>query len=686
MHMLDFHGSRPCNSGCWSDAGRHLFPLLLCLLTVSNTCATGQAVPNFALLDHEGRAVELYRNADVQTLALLFCDIRLEDTPTSLRTFQALADATSTSSMRHFIVNTSPGMARDDARMADPAIRDATNLPILMDQDQLVTGALAVTQNGTLLMIATDGWRTTLRSTIAAEAEKMSSLFRTPVPTEVAIPESPALPIAPPFDSLTYEKDIAPILIRRCVTCHQENGAAPFAFNRYEKVRGWAEMTREVILTDRMPPWSADPHIGTFRNDFSLSGEEKRSLLAWIDQGTPRGEGPDPLADLPERAPQEWDNGTPDKLLTMASAQEIPPEGVVEYQLISVPSGLHEDTWLRAIEIRPGNPEVVHHALVFIQYPDEKKQLEPEVDGGASGYFAGFVPGGRQEPFPPGTAKFVPAGSTFLFQIHYVTTGKAETDQSALGLYFYDGTPTHQLVTRAAFNGSFKIPPGVRDFPVEEDHRVWPGEVTLYGMSPHMHYRGSRFRYTALYPSGESEVLLSVPRYNFDWQTTYQLAAPKILPADTVILCEGAFDNSAQNPANPDPSDTVGFGDQTFEEMFIGYMTYSVPVGRIEEALERWRVRREKRMAEMKARTATEAQGPTLNAESLIGTIWSGGQFRLHFQPENVLLVNGTIKGRYTITEKNQVIIDVVGEHFELDIVGLGLYSGTYALERIETE
>jgi hypothetical protein len=652
--------------------------VLLAFLLSSLVCpldlhAAPDVIPNFRLMDQSGRSHEFYRQHDVDTVGLVFLDCARENAQAALVT---LASSPAETGTRRFAVNVNPSVTREELQVLSNAVNPGVH--ILLDTEQLLSRTLAATDHGDLFVVETDGWALRERGNIFTVLGVVHSEEDGNAPVSLDLEAWP--------QDVSYAADVAPILINRCVTCHQKGAVGPFAFSSHKKARGWADMTREVILTQQMPPWHADPHYGAFSNDRSLTPEEKRTLLSWIDQGADRGDGEDPLAALTAREPQSWRLGTPDHVLKLKEVQTIPAEGVLDYTLVEMPSGFTEDTWIRGVEIQAGNPAVVHHALVFIQYPESRKDFEPDVDGGASGFFAGFVPGGNQDAFPDGTAKLVPAGSSFLFQLHYVTTGKPETDQSSMGLYLYDGTPERRLVTRGAFNGQFEIPPGARDFPVSDDHQVWPGEVTLYSMSPHMHYRGSRFKYIAEYPSGTEEVLLSVPNYNFDWQTAYVLKKPKVLPAGTIIRCEGAFDNAATNPFNPNPADTVVFGDQTYEEMFIGYMHYSAPTGSIVRAQERWLKRRAKKQEELEKIKQRTADDDMLDKTSILGTEWTGGQFRLLFQPENVLLVNGTIKGKYEITEENRVVIDVVGEHFELDIVGLSLYSGSYELTRLNPE
>jgi hypothetical protein len=264
----------------------------------------------------------------------------------------------------------------------------------------------------------------------------------------------------------------------------------------------------------------------------------------------------------------------------------IPATGVVPYQVFTVKAPTTNDTWLRGIEIRAGNPKVVHHCLVFIHYPESLRHLEPRQDEGTAGFFAGFVPGTDPVMFPEGTGKWVPAGSELVFQMHYTTTGREETDRTEMAFYLAAGRPGRELVTGAAVDLEIEIPPGARRHPGRAEF-VFEKESTLFEVTPHMHLRGSSFEYTAVYPDGRREVVLSVPNYDFNWQTLYRLRKPLRMPAGTRLVCTGTFDNSASNPANPDPGATVRFGEQTEDEMFIGYFNYAVGAGTSEAAAAR---------------------------------------------------------------------------------------------------
>jgi hypothetical protein len=325
-------------------------------------------------------------------------------------------------------------------------------------------------------------------------------------------------------------------------------------------VKEYASAIRHEVLVGHMPPWHADPAYGKFVNDRGLTAEEKEKLIRWIDQGTPGGEGPDPLATV-QPASSDWELGPPDYVINVPE-QSIGATGHEPYHYVNVTLPFTNDVWIRAAVVRPGNRQVVHHVLVFAN--------ENPLLLGLDGFFAGYVPGTESMAFPAGTGKLLKKGGRLRFQLHYSRIGTPQKDRTQLGLYVYTNQPTSELLTRAAANVFFRIPPGAEDYEVSSEYQ-FDTAVRLFEMSPHMHYRGSRFRYEAHYPDGTMETLLSVPHYHFDWQTTYRLAEPKTLPAGTILRVFGAWDNSTRNPHNPDPTKAVTFGEQSDQEMLIGY-------------------------------------------------------------------------------------------------------------------
>ena len=330
----------------------------------------------------------------------------------------------------------------------------------------------------------------------------------------------------------------------------------------YDEIIGWAETIREVVNEGRMPPWFASPAHGTFGNDARLTEEEKQLVSTWVANGCPEGD----RAQLPppRQYVQGWRIGEPDQVIYMADEPySVPAEGTVAYKYFTVDPGWKEDKWVQATESRPGSAAVVHHIIVFI--------LQPGGSDTMMFGLGGYAPGNPVDVHPPGVATFVPANSKLLFQMHYTPNGTETTDRSMIGVKFADPkTVKKKLYGDAVGNLSLKIPPGDPNFEVEAHHK-FRRDMLLLNLTPHMHLRGKDFRYVLEYPDGRSQVLLDVPRWDFNWQIRYEFAEPILAPKGTILRCTAHYDNSADNPANPDPTITVRYGDQTWEEMMFGF-------------------------------------------------------------------------------------------------------------------
>ncbi len=368
---------------------------------------------------------------------------------------------------------------------------------------------------------------------------------------------------------ITYSRQVSRILQNRCVACHRPDEIAPFSLTDYRQAAGWSSMIAEVIDEGRMPPWHASPEHGKFANDARLTPEEKRTIDAWVAAGSPEG---DPR-DLPPPAQyvEGWRIPKPDLVLEMPEEIEIPAEGVMPYQNITIDPKLTKDVWVRASQVRPGNPAVVHHLVVTVLPPGSKG-----VDEAGGDFLAAYAPGMPPRILPDGVARRVPAGSKLKFQLHYTPKGTKQVDRSRIGLTFADpSTVRKDLKSGMALDFRLRIPPGVADYVSKADFKFDQAAV-LYSLMPHMHLRGKSMRFEVEYPGGRREVLLDVPRYEFDWQNLYVLAEPKVMPEGTILRCEGHFDNSAENPNNPDPRRLVTFGEQTKDEMLVGYFNFAL--------------------------------------------------------------------------------------------------------------
>ena len=329
----------------------------------------------------------------------------------------------------------------------------------------------------------------------------------------------------------------------------------------FKDARPWARSIKEKVVTGVMPPWHADPHFGEFANDRRLSDKDIETVTAWVDQGAKEGNAKD-LPPAPEFL-EGWNIGKPDVVFYLPQEYAVPASGVVEYKYFKVPTNFKEDKWIQASEIRPGVRGVVHHIIVFAQKANEPQRL-----------IVGYAPGEQPAVMSKGLARKIPAGSDLIFQVHYTPNGTEARDKSYVGFVFAKEPPRNEVVTRPVLNAKFVIPPGDPNYQVESTY-TFTQDAHLYSLMPHMHVRGKDFIFKATFPDGTSQVLLSVPKYDFAWQTYYTLKEPLAAPKGTRIDCLAHFDNSEKNKYNPDPTKEVRWGDQTWEEMMIGWMSFT---------------------------------------------------------------------------------------------------------------
>jgi peroxiredoxin len=388
-----------------------------------------------------------------------------------------------------------------------------------------------------------------------------------------------------PVSTATYHNRISRIIQSRCLSCHRDGGVAPFPLSSYEEVAGQSGAIRRVIEEEIMPPWFAAPAaegtVSAFANDCSLAKSEKVALLDWLIHGKPEGDPED--APLPRTFHGGWQIGEPDLIVQIPEPIAVKASGTMPYQNVIVETGLTETRYLKALEILPTARQVVHHVLVHVLPPakgssDAGDKAELDRDEGASGFFAAYAPGYDALVFNDGYGKVLPAGSRLKFQIHYTPNGTPTEDQSMLGMIFLNEAPDHLVDVVGIAQPRLAIPPGAANHEVVATQAV-PKDATIIAFFPHMHLRGKAFRYEAILPDGEKQLLLDVPRYDFNWQLSYRLAEPLNLPAGSTLRATAVFDNSSENPANPDPTRTVRWGPQTYDEMMIGYVEYHMDKG-----------------------------------------------------------------------------------------------------------
>jgi hypothetical protein len=397
--------------------------------------------------------------------------------------------------------------------------------------------------------------------------------------------------------SISFYKDVLPVLQGRCQECHRDGEIGPMAFTTYKQVRPWAKAIREVVRSRKMPPWFADPAYGHFSNDRSMSQTEMDTLSAWVDAGAPEGDPKD--APIPRQWPTGWAIPKPDAVFTMPAAFEVPAKATIDYQYVVIPTGLTEDKWVQVVEARPSARSVVHHVVVYLREPNSKwlrGEAQPgipfvpprstpdgkprnDIGGGGSDILTIYTPGNVPDTFRPNQAKLIKAGSDLVFQMHYTSNGKtAESDRTSVGVIFAKEPPAQRVLTLALVNDKFVIPPGDANYRVPAQATL-PNSGTLLSFFPHMHVRGKAFEYKLTQPGQPPETLLRVPAYNFNWQLTYRLEQPITLQPGAKMEAAGWFDNSANNPFNPDAKADVRWGEQSWEEMMIGFFDVAVPAG-----------------------------------------------------------------------------------------------------------
>lgn len=554
---------------------------VILLLAATHTVCQARSVPNFALIDQDDYNHELYR-APGKAVVLFFtgngCPIARKSAPK----LKDLEREFESKGITFWAVNSFAGDSTAEIREERRKI-GLWGTTYLIDRKQAVALALGVERTAEVLAIDTKThqifYRGAIDDQLSEGTEKVAAtkhylkdaLTACLDGKEIAVKETRSHGCRYAYSRVVdedtppdYAKQIAPILQQNCVHCHRKDGIGPWSMNSYRRVSNYAEMIEEVLLTRRMPPWDPNPDYGEFKNGHVLSRDDTQALLKWVDAGAPGSDGTDPLKAPLEPLP-EWRLGKPDATLHLPEPQKVPPTGIVDYRYVEVPSPFTNDVWLAAMDIKPGNNKVVHHVILYAKWPGG-----PEDGTGHGTFIVGWAPGASPLRYPAGVAKKLPANAKLTLELHYTTCGTEETDSSEVALYLADGPQERNAETREAIEWNLHIPPGE----AEAGHVAtysFQKPATIYGLFPHMHFRGKWMRYELLYPNGKRETILDVPRYDFQWQLSYYPKNPIHVPAGTWLLVRGAFDNSAGNPANPDPNKHVYFEKQSWDEMFIGF-------------------------------------------------------------------------------------------------------------------
>ncbi len=373
-----------------------------------------------------------------------------------------------------------------------------------------------------------------------------------------------------PLPHLTWTKQINRIVQRSCQDCHRPEGGAPFSLLTYDQAKRKRAVIQRAVSTRTMPPWFAHPAVGgPWSNDRRLSDQDLRAVTAWIAADCPEGDPAD--APPPRTWTSEWEIGEPDAVVQLQKPIEVPAQGRMDYQYVYVPTDFGEDKWVQAVEMRPTAPQVVHHAQAFLVLDGKKLYDEKRRgDGRLDCYFAAMVPGDRCQVYPAGTARLLPKGATIMFEVHYVPNGEAARDQMRVGMVFAPAKPTHEVHSFDISCSTIAIPPGAKDYTATARFTL-PVAARLLAFQPHMHLRGTSFALDLTLPDGSKRPLLSVPTWDFRWQISYRMGVPLDVPAGSTLTVTGRYDNSADNPANPDPTAMVRAGGETTDEMLVGF-------------------------------------------------------------------------------------------------------------------
>lgn len=542
---------------------------------------TPARVDNFRLTDNQGFAQDLKRLVDVKAIALVTSVAGDKGSQHAAKILEGLKSQHP--DVAFLMLNSS---AKTRGEVAAEAARLGVTMPVLHDELQLAGEQLGVTYAGEAFLIEPKTLRILYHGPVDGSAAATSAKgYLKEALSDVlagrAVATANVVGKGTPINfvdrgrraqhaKISYAKDVAPILEEKCVVCHQTGGIAPFAMSDYNQVKVFAPMIREAIRTKTMPPWHPDPAVGKFEHDGGLSADQIRTVVHWVEAGAPRGEGDDPLAKQAHTAP-DWPLGKPDLVLDVP-AYTVPASGVVDYQFPAAVNPQTEARWVKAATLLPGDRQATHHILSGYM-----KQL---ATGPASSQlweasYGEYAVGGESLSMPQGVGIELPAGGAMGFQMHYTPYGKEAVDKSKIGFYFYPKgeEPTKIMRHYVIANSFIEIPAGVENHK-EVGYTVFPKEAMLHSVFLHTHYRGRAGSLDMILPDGTKQALISLPRYDFNWQRTYTFTDPVKVPAGAKIVATYWYDNSVRNPANPDPKETIVWGPQSWEEMHYTSLYY----------------------------------------------------------------------------------------------------------------
>ena len=535
-------------------------------------------VDDFQLADQNYLGRHLYKMKDAKAVVLISYQAGDAAIKADAAKYAALQSAYTDKGVEFLMIDSKVGETRDTVK--PDAAANKINMPILFDYEQLVGESLGLTKTAEVIVVDPRTWSVAFRGPVSNAStkkaldgliagDKVQLASAAAKGATVAYPEKAH---AAEFAKISYVKDIAPIIQEKCTNCHQPGGIAPMQLNNYEQVKGFSPMIREVIRTQRMPPYLADQTVGHFKDDERLTPSQIKTLVHWIEAGAPRGQGDDPLAKIKFQAP-DWPLGKPDVIVEVP-AIKIPATGVLDYTHPVVPSVMTEGRWMRATTFRITDRKVVHHILTGVVSGNVKAgDTAAESSWGAS--IGGYGPGRGSNLTPPDMGVWIPASGGVAFQNHYTPYGKETVEKTQMGIYFYPKgqEPKYVMRTFGIFDFGIQIPAKAEYHP-EVAYIDVPKDMIVYGITPHAHVRGGSANVSIIYPNGKEEMLLALPKYDFNWQYEYFLAEPLKAPAGSKIVTRWTYDNSTRNPGNPDPFKTVSWGEQTTEEMLALHIHY----------------------------------------------------------------------------------------------------------------
>ena len=528
---------------------------------------------NFRLVTADGFAKELYRYKDASAVVLVMHGVGSAEIARTAPELAKLEASYRAKGVEFFMINSNPKDTRE-AMLADAAKHGIT-MPILQDDNQLVGEQLGANHVGETFVLDPKSWKIAYHGAPSAEAIDAVVAGKEPKVKSVASKGEPiSFPGRSPaakaeYAKISYSQTIAPLIEAKCIACHEQGGIAPFAFDGYEKVKTFAPMMREAIRTDRMPPWDVDPHVGKFKDDKSLSPDQIKTLVHWIEAGAPRGDGPDRLAEARHVA-EEWPLGKPDMIVEIPKFT-IPATGYVDYQYPTLPNPLTEGKWLKAATAQVSQRQAVHHILSGV-IPEGQTQRGMQAWGGSIG---GYTVGMESTVAPKGIGSWIPPGGQFAYQMHYTPFGKEVVSAEKIGLYFYkDGEKPELIMRETPLVDQFIDIPANDPAHKEIAYFLFPKDAILHTAVVHAHYRGTYSKLEIIDPAGKRETILNVPFYDFNWQRMYEFDKPINIKAGSKVVATYIYDNSKRNPANPDPTKPIVWGDQSFEEMFYTSLRY----------------------------------------------------------------------------------------------------------------